>query len=115
MLVGACATAMLACQLPCECLTGLFPCLRRYGTVLSCFAACVLAQVGFSVDAWLGQLPPATAGAAMLVGACAAALLAHQLACECLMGMFPCLRHYGTVLSCFAACVLAQTGFSVDA
>ena len=84
MAFGACAATLLAHHFACECLTGLFPCLRRYGTVLSCFAACVLAQVGFSVDAWLGQLPPAMAGAVVLVGACAAALLAGHLACECL-------------------------------
>ena len=74
---------------------------------LSLLRAFVRVQVIRSRGARLGQPPPAMAGAAMLVGACAAALLAHQLACECLMGMFPCLRRYGTVLSCFAACALA--------
>ena len=76
MLVGACAAALLAHQLECECLTGLFPCLRRYGTVLSCFAACVLAQVGFSVDAWLGQLPLAMVGVVLMFGACAGVAMA---------------------------------------
>ena len=54
--------------------------------------ASVRVQVIRSGDAQLGELPLAMAGAAMLLGACAAALLACQLACECLTSLFACVR-----------------------
>ena len=52
--------------------------------LLSWLCAFVRVQVIRSRGAWLGQLPPAMAGAAMTLGACAAALLARHLACGCL-------------------------------
>ena len=55
---------------------------------LSWLCACVLVQVIRSGGARLGQLPPSMAGVAMPLGACAATLLAHHLACECLTGLF---------------------------